>query len=110
MGFNTAMVVLNDHLNSIEGDVGFGQAVSEAVRDTYGRRGNGWYNSFSILPSQHADTVQIVAIGMNSIKPLGFTFGWDDDAIMRELARQKGYRLVRLSAAKDRAQRLILIP
>lgn len=96
MGFNTAMVVLNDHLHEIEKSQDFGQRVATAIR--YAGRGDRLYSSgFSVLPTQHADTMQICAIGGNTIRRLGFgSWSADNERLLRDLARDLGYRLVKL--------------
>src|SRR5690606_26019895 len=93
MGFNTGMVILNDRLHEIEADQSFGRQVSEAIR--YAGRRELWASGFSVLPSQHADTMQVVAIGGNTIRSLGYA-GWSntDEEILRSVARSMGFRLV----------------
>jgi hypothetical protein len=55
-------------------------------------------NGFNVLPSHHADGMLVCVVGGNTIKPLGMGFRWDDDAILKAVADQHGYRLVRKSA------------
>ncbi|APX70740.1 MULTISPECIES: hypothetical protein [unclassified Brucella] len=42
-----------------------------------------------------ADTVQIVSVGFNNINLLGYAWSDDPEIILRELAKQRGYRLVK---------------
>ena len=101
MGFNTAVVVLNDHLHEIERDPEFGAKVAEAIR--YAGRDKYQYTSgFSVLPTQHADTMQVVAIGGNTIRNLGYSY-WSakDEDILRSLAKDMGFRLVRMKKVAD---------
>lgn len=98
MGFNTAMVILNDHLNEIERDPFFGRKVSKAVRDVYGTRERNWDNSFTVLPSEHADWDQLVVIGGNTIRRLDELPDDERLSLLRRLARASGYRLSRMPA------------
>jgi hypothetical protein len=93
MGFNTAVMILNDHLNSIEKDAEFGERLGGAISETFGRRGNGHYGGFSVLPSQHADWDQMVVIGQNRIRRFEDIEPAERDALLRRLARDAGYRL-----------------
>lgn len=96
MGFNTAMVILNDQLNDIERDPHFGKKVSEAVREVYGNRSANWHNSFTVLPSQHADWDQFVVIGGNTIRSFEDLPEDEKLSLVKRLARQAGYRLSRI--------------
>lgn len=97
MGFNTAVMVLNDCLHEIEKDSEFGKKLSDEVRDAYSRRGNdGWHNSFSVLPSQHADWDQLVVIGQNRMRRFEDIDAGERDALLKRLARDAGYRLAKL--------------
>lgn len=97
MGFNTAMMILNDHLHLIEKDPEFGARVAEAVR--HAGRGEIYTSGFNVLPTQHADTMQICAVGGNTIRRIGYG-GWSnsDEELLRSLARDMGFRLVRSKA------------
>jgi hypothetical protein len=95
MGFNTAMVVLNDHLSAIENDPHFGRRVSEAVRDVYGRRQPNWDTSFTVLPSEHADFDQLVVVGGNSIRRMTDLPQAEAENLLRDLAWQLGFTLRR---------------
>lgn len=99
MGFNTAMVVLNDYTHEIRKDQEFGRKVIEAIQQSH--RGDLHLQGFSILPSSHADNMQIIAVGGNSIKRLGYGHYTDDDEkLLRKLADQHGFNLVRKRAAR----------
>lgn len=93
---NTAMIVRNDFLHEIKDDPKFGEKVYTAVISA----GRGPYHgqAFDVLPYSHADNMQIVAIGGNSISLLGFGGGYRTtaDDILRNLARSMGYRLVNM--------------
>lgn len=95
MGFNTAVIVRNDFLHEIKDDPEFGQKVYGTIISN----GRGPYHgqSFDVLPSNHADNMQIVAIGGNSIRYLGYGGEWgaNDETILRNLASSMGFKLVR---------------
>lgn len=94
MGYNTALIIRNDFLHEIQKDPAFGEKVREAVVLASHERGR--FTSFDVLPSQHADTAQIVVISANSIRPLGYGH-WQDDneTLLRRLADELGFRIVR---------------
>jgi hypothetical protein len=95
MGLNTALIVRNDFLHEIKDDAEFGQKVYGAIVSN----GRGPYHgqSFDVLPSDHADNMQIVAIGGNIMRRLGYGGYWTatDEDILRNLADSMGFRLVR---------------
>lgn len=104
MGFNTACVVLNDTLYSLAADPTAGADIRTAILEAgnphirlagHGRHG------FQALKSVHANTAQVVVVGGNTIRSLGYG-RWDDEdeALLRKLADQLGFRLVRKAGAK----------
>jgi len=95
VGFNTACIILNDTLHSFAADPAVGEKVQTAIL-TARRSGGYGPHGFMALQSQHADNVQIVAIGGNRIDLLGIGHWRDDkEALLRQLADQMGFRLVR---------------
>ena len=69
MGFNTAVVILNDELGDIEDDPKFGLRLAEAIREAAGKAYGkivriGHYSSHVVV-SAHADTHQIVEVHGN---------------------------------------------
>lgn len=103
MGLNTAMIVRNDFLREIENDPEFGVKVANAIR--YAHHPQHYYHgqAFDVLPSSHADYVQVIAIGGNRIARLGgYAGGYraDDETILRNLADSMGFRLVRKPGRK----------
>lgn len=98
MGLNTAAIILNDQLHDLARAEDAGQQIASAIQQ--GSRGDGWTRcGVTVLPSQHADTVQIVAIGGNCIRPLGYGHWRDDpEALLKALADQMGFRVARKSA------------
>ena len=96
MGFNTAVMILNDRLHEIEKDPEFGDRLAGAISETYGRRGDGHYGGFSVLPSQHADWNQMVVIGQNQIRRFEDIEPAEREVLLKRLARDAGYRLSKL--------------
>ena len=123
MGWNTAIMILNDRLHDIEDDPTFGRELDRAVQRHHM---NSMYESeeFShqsqVLAQQHADTTSVVAVGGNTgfmvdvtwggfynpdmhdrldPHPRGFTLpleqqdGWDRLKLLRQLADSMGYTL-----------------
>lgn len=101
MGLNTAAVILNDCLHDLE-QGGAGREIVRAIHA--GSHHDGWTPvGVTVLPSVHADTMQIVAIGGNSIRTLGYGRCRDtDEDLLRKLADHMGFRLVR-KAKRDGA-------
>lgn len=109
MGYQTGVMLLNDHLDGLKTDVGFGprlyDAILESSRPEYREKGKslplGYCgNGAMVLSSQHADQVQMIAVGGNYMKRLGVLWGaWpnmqEPEKLLKELADQMGYRLVR---------------
>lgn len=105
MGFNTACLILNDELNTLAEREGIGRDIKATVLTSErGRHGVAPHPTpgFRSLPSQHADTVQIVAVGGNRIFSLGYGH-WKDEPeeLLRALADQMGFRLVRKTGARS---------
>jgi len=100
MGLNTAMIVRNDFLHEIRKDQQFGEKVWTAIAHNGDERRMPYLGqSFSILPSSHADCMQVVAIGGNCIRRLGHggAYSASDEEVLRTLARSMGYDLKRRS-------------
>lgn len=97
MGLNTAMIVRNDFLNEIEEDAQFGKKVAEAIRYADSPHAPYHGQSFDVLPCSHADYLQIVVVGGNSIQRLGYGGTWTAEGaeILRQLADSMGFRLVK---------------
>lgn len=69
MGFNTAVIIHNDHLHDLSIDSKFGEKLENAIRETtYRPNERHYYRGFDVLPSVHADYDQYVVIGQNSIR------------------------------------------
>lgn len=98
MGLNTAVIVRNDFLHDIKKDDRFGEKLYHAI--CMAHRDGGRNSSFSVLPSQHADTAQVVVIAANRLRSLGYgSWEHDDEGLLRALADQHGFRLVRKQKA-----------
>lgn len=109
MGYQTSVMLLNDHIDGLKTDTGFGErlyhSILEATLPQYRDKGKSLSlgncgNGAMVLPSQHADNVQIVAVGGNYMKNIGTLWGrWpqmqEPEKLLKELADQMGYRLVR---------------
>ena len=97
MGLNTAMIIRNDFLQEIA-DERFGQTLYDAVCNA-GMASPPYHGqAFDVLPSQHADYVQVVVICGNTIRRLGTyagTYRSSDEEVLRHLADGMGFRLVR---------------
>jgi len=69
MGFNTAIVILNDELNEIENDTRFGLKVAEAIRQmagtAYGKTVRIGHYSSHVVSSAHADLHQVIEVHRN---------------------------------------------
>lgn len=107
MGYNTAVLVLNDGLDLLKSDPEAGRKIHDGIlmssrdrsRATDVSLGN-HCNPIAVLPSHHADEVQIIAVGGNCIVPLAVLYGsWrdmsDPAALLKKLAAELGYRVVK---------------
>lgn len=103
MGFNSVLLILNDHLYDIENDPEFGQKVSDAIRrmSVGGDDNRGWARvspGATVISDDHMDNIQVLAVGENTATRLGTFWGGgvtDKEKILRKVADQLGYRLVR---------------
>lgn len=99
MGFNTAVLILNDHMHEMAKDHHFGEKLAEAINRA--GRERLYTSGFEVLPTQHADTMQIVAIGGNTMRRLGYSSCYaDDEQILRDLASDLGFKVVKKRAPK----------
>lgn len=123
MGYNTAVLILNDAIDMIAKDPKFGERLYEAVNTAYrGKQvdvpahsydadGNvrGIHcNAATVVESHHADGTTIVAFGQNCATKLDelyyITNGHHSEDgkldIVRQLADNLGYRLVKKATRK----------
>lgn len=96
MGFNTVAFFLNDQTDALCRDPG---AVAITLRNAMssGRGAKYGPGGMRVLPSVHADYQQVVVAGGNRITLLGACHGLSHEPadILKQLADQHGYRLVR---------------
>lgn len=106
MGYNTTLFILNDAWGQIEKDpVGFVKELNKRHVDAMGKPqefGFGNYgNGFWIVANHHASETKVIAVGGNYVTILGSYYGSahhrpeDIEALLREIASQHGFRLVR---------------
>lgn len=117
MGWNTTVIVLNDAIDMIRDDVDFGRnlyyAILNSVRgeqvDIPARspRGGVHVNAATVIEQHHADDTAIVAVGQNYGTKIGSCYytGRHDlpegqERILRQLADNMGYRLVKKAKRK----------
>lgn len=106
MGYNSVVVILNDHLSEIENDPEFGKKLCAAIRRFPIRNFAGVVMPYitgqtEVIGVEHADVLQIVAVGGNTGRTIGSTYLMrDDDQIIKRLnrARLSRAKLVRESA------------
>lgn len=98
MGFNTAVVFYNDVIDELRTDPLAGEKVYRAVVEgrSFSGRGDGYFQYGQALDAQHADVMQVITVGHNSIKMIGSGYYSDDTIqLLKRLADQHGYRLVK---------------
>ncbi len=123
MGWNTTVIVLNDAIDMIRDDPNFGKnlyyAILNSVRGeqvdvpAYSYRPGELtprgvhVNAATVIEQHHADDTAIVAIGQNYGTKIGSCYytGRHDlpegqEKILRQLADNMGYRLVKKSAKR----------
>lgn len=121
MGWNTTVIVLNDAIDMIRDDPNFGKNLYYAVlacqrgeqqdvpayayRD--GQVRGVHVNAATVIEQHHADDTAIVAVGQNCGTKIGSCYytGRHDlpegqEKILRQLADNMGYRLVKKSKRK----------
>lgn len=104
MGLNTPCIILNDFLHEFEDDPEIGLRIAEAVRgngdERYIRR---YTQAFTVLPCSHSSGMQIVAVGGNTIRTIGYGDCHDtDEQLLRKLANRLGFNLVAKSKRRSR--------
>ncbi len=107
MGWNTTIVLMNDALTDIKNDPKVGEAIHEAVLGLHrgGLRdisAGSSCNAMTAIEQHHADHLVAVAVGGNSghiLGPAGFYRATPEESL-QELARARGYRLVKMPGKK----------
>lgn len=97
MGYNTAILILNDQLNELARDSNAGKELAGAVLEASATGRTVWMplTGGQVLPSVHADLTQVVLIGGNRIRCVMSSFSDEEDEILREWAAERGYELRR---------------
>lgn len=97
MGYNTALMLLNDRLDSLENNPNAGKLIGEAVSRAYMERRaiNISQIGVTVMPSHHADETQVLKVKGNLIESISVMHLRDDDkaALLKGLAEQLGYSL-----------------
>ena len=110
MGYNTAVLFLNDGLSCLAKDPDAGKKIYDAITETsLGRPvsfglGNHCNMGYA-LPSRHADEIQLIAVGGNSMVCLermyyGLSDMTNPDAVLKRWADERGFRLVKKPVRK----------
>lgn len=106
MGYNTAVLILNDAAHNLKTDPNVGEklynAMGEAQRGkpvdfSIGNHGNGGL----VMPSRHADDIQVIAVGQNYMSSLAniyYVDMTDPVELTKRVADSLGYRLVKKAA------------
>lgn len=66
MGFNTTLLILNDHLHCIEDDHDFGKKVADAVRAFRPGKQNDVCNGATLIETHHADSSVVLVMSGNT--------------------------------------------
>jgi hypothetical protein len=96
VGFNSVVLVLNDRLRDIEEDKEFGPKLASAIRSKAIPKYDGivWPSQTTVLGTEHADVMQIWAIGANGGRLIGRGHWQDtDEELLVKLAEKFGYFL-----------------
>jgi len=110
MGYNSAIVIMNDCLHEIENDPHFGKAVASAVAEHWGVNRTGrTYTPFThnsmVIAQHHSSTVSINLVGGNMGLMIGHSRRTDGRycepdqkiLVLKELAESLGYKLIKMS-------------
>lgn len=93
MGFNATVIVLNDRLDEIERDPEFGKKLADAIRRfDRSRQDRMPYvtGQTQVIEAAHADTLQVVAVGGNTGRVIGYGhYRQDDDSLIKLLERDR---------------------
>ena len=105
MGFNTLVVVMNDSLGCIKNDPNFGKNLHDAIcklnrRDGFRDVAAGHsVNAATAIATCHADQTSVIAFGGNTGLNMGLSHVTNvknnELMILKDLASQLGYRLVK---------------
>jgi len=106
MGFNTAILIINDGLGDIERNP---QQFVNGITEHLHRGGSfavgSHCNPVEVVPSEHADFTQLISVGGNMAVKVLSTYGALDHhtedgqvKLLKKWADKLGYRIVRKSA------------
>lgn len=118
MGFNSIIMIYNDELDRLENNEHLGKNIGSQLslhvsnmHNPYGTRG------FKVVAQHHADNTSVILVGQNTHKVIGMIRGhWDwayngdvgDSGvvnILKQLAADYGYRLLKKHGAKPNPYR-----
>lgn len=87
MGFNSVLMIMNDHLWDIEKDENFGKSVAQAIRAyEVPREYQPYLRGARVLSVHHADNLAIIAAGGNTGRIIGWNhYRASDDVIIKAL-------------------------
>ena len=108
MGFNTTVMILNDHIDFIENDPQFGRRLADAMRRMWVEEKPLDIGVGKVIETHHADGLAAVVVGGNTGRLLGYAGGCGairfegDDvfSILSALAEQHGYVLKKRRVAQ----------
>ena len=100
MGLNTPAIILNDMIHDLERSPEAGPLIARAALHQgadYGYSAKAERLGVKVLPAGHSGAMQIVAIGGNTLRQIGWSNSChdSDEELLRKLADQMGYRLVK---------------
>lgn len=110
MGYNTTLMVLNDAIHEIDKDpAGWWAKTKKVMAGSIGRGEGESYgfgnhaNGFRVVAQDHADIVNVIAVGGNYAAILGRVYNGNQAIhdpegqlrLLREIAAQHGYGLVK---------------
>lgn len=108
MGYNTGILILNDGMHLLKDDPNAGKRLYDGILQAHNQSVTvglkGFANPIMVLPSQHADVTQIIAIGQNYARTVhnhyGYLSGKDNSpdlkfAVLQKLADELGFSLRR---------------
>jgi hypothetical protein len=101
MGFNTEVLIFNDHLHDMENCENLGRKLASkisAMSISRERSREIYIPGVEVVDTHHADTVNIIASGGNCSLILGRYYDINDTiGMLKHLASEHGYRLVKKS-------------
>lgn len=94
MGYNTALMILNDQLENIKDDPNFGRRIFDAIIEKTAEPNSKNFDSrYDLLQSQHADEDQLVVVGGNMIQKFSDLSEKDAIFLLKAGARSLGLEI-----------------